>query len=63
MHEPQLPTMAGSRGVSLRRPPPAGGGACRLLHLMAAESESGQCWSGFFQDMLDRGRPAALYRA
>lgn len=30
-------------------------GSKRLLHIMAAESESSQCWSSFFQDMLDRG--------
>lgn len=30
-------------------------GSKRLLHLMAAESESSHCWNTFFQDMLDRG--------
>jgi len=30
-------------------------GSKRLLHLMAADSESGDSWAVFFQDMLDRG--------
>ena len=30
-------------------------GSKRLIHLMAAESESSQCWNTFFDDMLNRG--------